>query len=322
MPRPAIVVAVALAVVAASALPLQGRGEAARAALGAASGPLVAIDRAGAVLVAEGLRPGDARAGEITVVNAGDTSGAFALSQADRVESPALLPPLSAVLDLVVRDVTEGRTVFAGKLGELETVGLGDFDQGEEHRYRFAVSFPAGRLPAVDNPYQVASTTVSYVWSAGPASPPTVTTTPAPPGIPQAGPVHRAVRPAPTVFLTGAPRPRARKGALRVRLICQARCRAWVSGTAHVGRARLALTKITRSLPTAGAITLRIALPRRALVALSAGRQVTVRLRVRASIDGRFVTVRRTVRPMANRAVTLLPSVYVPTASSIRPLRR
>jgi hypothetical protein len=293
MSRPAVV-AVALAVLAASALPLEGR-ESARAALGDASGPLVATDRGGAVLVAQGLRPGDARAGEITVINAGDTSGAFALSQADRVESPALVPPLSAVLDLVVRDLTEGRTVFAGKLAELGTVGLGDFDQGEEHRYRFAVTFPAGRSPAVDNPYQVVSTTVSYVWSAGPASP-LVTTTPAAPATSLPHRVPRSLRHAPTVFLTGATRQSARKGAVRVRLVCQARCRAWVRGTASMGGARMALTEITRSMPKARGVRLRIALPRRVLAAWSAGRAVTVRLRVRVWIDGRFVMVRRTVR--------------------------
>ncbi|HEX7297781.1 MAG TPA: hypothetical protein VF257_02165, partial [Solirubrobacteraceae bacterium] len=64
MARPLAVVAVALAVVVASALPLQGRTQSARAALGDASGPLVAAGSAGAVLIAPGLRPGDARAGE------------------------------------------------------------------------------------------------------------------------------------------------------------------------------------------------------------------------------------------------------------------
>ncbi|MEN3284122.1 MAG: hypothetical protein V7607_5262 [Solirubrobacteraceae bacterium] len=299
MARPHTVVAVALAVAAASALPLQGRGESARADVGSATGPLVATDGSGAVLVAQGLRPGESRAGEVTVVNSGDTSGALALSQADRVDSPTPAGPLSGVLDLTVTDLTTGRAVFAGKLGALQTAALGNFAQGDSHRYRFVVTFPGGRAPAVDNPYQVVSTTVSYLWSAGPASrPPTVTTIPAPPRPPRA---RRVVGPAPTVFLTGARRQSARNGALRVRLVCQARCRAWVAGTASVGRARVALTEITRSLPTARGIALRIALPRRARVAMSAGRAVTVRLRVRASIDGRFVTVRRTIWAVAAR---------------------
>jgi hypothetical protein len=303
MPRLAVALAVALG----SALPLQGRGQSARAALGAASGPLVVTDGSGAVLIAQGLRPGDSRAGEITVTNAGDTSGAFALSEADRVESPALTPPLSAVLDLTVRDLTAGRTVFAGKLGQLASVALGDFVQGEGHRYRFVVAFPTGRAPAVDNPYQVVSTTVSYVWSAGPPQPaPPVSTPPdtaTPPAASTAPPARsagthgrRTAQPAPTVLLVAAPHQSARNGRLQVRLICQARCRAWLSGDARVGRAQVALTEISRSLPAARSVTLRLPLPRRVVVALSAGRRTTVRLRARASIDGRFVTVRRTVR--------------------------
>jgi hypothetical protein len=123
------------------------------------------------VLVAQGQRPGDSRAGEVTVVNAGDTSGALTLSQADRVDSPTPSGPLSAVLDLAVIDATAGRTVFAGKLAALQSVALGDYAQGDSHRYRFVVTFPGGGAPALDNQFQVASTTVSYVWSAGPVAP-------------------------------------------------------------------------------------------------------------------------------------------------------
>jgi hypothetical protein len=306
MPRRPTVVAIALAVALGSALPLHGGGPSARAALGAASGPLVVTDGLGAVLIAEGLRPGDSRAGEITVTNAGDTSGSFALTEADRVESPALTPPLSSVLDLTVLDLTAGRTVFAGKLGHLANVALGDFAQGEGHRYRFVVAFPAGRSSAADNPYQVVSTTVSYVWSAGPpqpappvATPPETATTPpasaAPPAISAGLRGRRTTQPLPTVLLTAARRQTARNGRFRVRLVCQARCRAWLSGRVTVGRRHVALTSISRSLPVARAIVLRLALPRRALGALSAGRRITVQVRVRASIGGRFAAVRRTV---------------------------
>jgi hypothetical protein len=309
MPRPTALIAVALAVVAASALPLQGGGPSARAALGAASGPLVVTDALGAVLVAQGLQPGDSRAGEITVTNAGDTTGGFSLTEADRVESPALNPPLSSVLDLTVLDLTAGRTVFAGKLGQLANVALGNFAQGEGHRYRFVVAFPAGRSSAADNPYQVVSTTVSYVWSAGPpqpappvSTPPTATTPPASavsPATSDGTRGRRTTQPLPRVLLTAARRQTARGGRLRVRLVCQARCRAWLSGRATVGRRHVSLTSISRSLPVARGINLRLALPRRALAALRAGRHVTVQLRVRASIGGRFLTVRRTVHLVA-----------------------
>jgi hypothetical protein len=129
----------------------------------------------------------------VTVANAGDTSGALTLSQADRVDSPTPAGPLSAVLDVTVVDLTAGRTVFAGKLAALLDVALGDFAQGDSHRYRFVVTFPSGG--ALDNQFQGASTTVSYVWSAGPVAP-----APQPPTAP----------PASAPPLTSAPPSRAR----------------------------------------------------------------------------------------------------------------
>jgi hypothetical protein len=133
MARPRSVVALALAVALATVLPLQGGGENARAEVRSATGPLVATAD-GAVLGAEGLRPGDVRVGEVTVTNAGDTAGAFTLSQADRVDSPTPAGPLSSVLDLAVTDLTAGRVVFAGKLAAMASVALRDRVPGALHR--------------------------------------------------------------------------------------------------------------------------------------------------------------------------------------------
>jgi hypothetical protein len=254
MPTPRAVVAVALAVALGSALPLQGGGERARAEVGSATGPLVATD-SGAVLVAEGLRPGDVRVGEVTVLNAGDTGGAFSVAQADRVDSPTPAGPLSSVLDLTVTDLTAGRVVYAGKLAGMATVALGDFAQGAAHRYRFAVAFPAG-APQVDNQLQVATTTVSYVWSAGPVAPAPPVAMPTATAPPPSATFGTASRP--TAKLVAAARQRGRS--VRLQLICQAACRARFTASVRGARVK----PVTRTLRRTGRITVRLPLPRRA----------------------------------------------------------
>jgi hypothetical protein len=298
MPRPHAVVAVALAVAVGSALPLQGRGDSARAEVGSATGPLVATDGTGAVLVAQGLRPGDSRVGEVTVVNAGDTSGALALSQADRVDSPTPAGPLSAVLDLAVVDLTAGRTVFSGKLAALQNVALGDFAQGDSHRYRFVVTFPGGGSPALDNQFQVASTTVNYIWAAGPVAPAPPQTPPTSSPPPTTLGTTTVSRPAPTARLVATARQRARDGSVRVQLICQAACRARFTATAG---AAVRVRPVSRSLRRPGRVVVRMKLPRRTRTALSAGHHATVKVTVRVSIGGRNLVLRKTVRLSAKR---------------------
>jgi hypothetical protein len=257
MPRPRAVVAIAVAVALGSALPLQGGGESARAEVGSATGPLVATSDGGALLVAQGLRPGDTRAGEVTVLNAGDTAGAFTLAQADRLDSPTAAGPLSSVLDLRVTDLTTGRALYVGKLGAMPGVALGDFAQGDAHRYRFAVSFPVG-APAFDNQFQVASTTVGYVWSAGPVAPAPPRHV-APPSSTPSSTLGAVARPKAT--LSAAARQRGRT--VRATLACQAACRARFTATARTGRATARLRAVVRILRKPGRITVRLALPRR-----------------------------------------------------------
>lgn len=204
----------------------------------------------------------------MTVANAGDTSGALTPSQADRVDSPTTAGPLSAVLDLAVIDVTAGRTVFAGKLAALQSVALGDFAQGDSHRYRFVVTFPGGGAPALDNQFQVASTTVSYFWSAGPVAPARQPTAAPPASTPVSTLGSTVSRPAPAARLIATARQRGRGGNVQVQLVCQAACRA---------------------------------LPRRARAAVSAGRRTTFRIKVRVSIDGRNLVLRKTVRLISKR---------------------
>jgi hypothetical protein len=210
-----------------------------------------------------------------------------------RAEVGSATGPLSAVLDLTVTDLTAGRTVFAGKLAALHTAALGNFAQGDSHRYRFAVSFPGG-APARDNKLQVASTTVSYVWSAGPVTPasPAASTQPSTLGA-------TAERPAPTALLTAAARQRGAK--VRVVLTCQAACRARFSATARAGGAPARVPAATRTLRKPGRVVVPLAVPRRTRAALAAGRRATVSVSVRVTIDGRDLVLRKTVRLSGKR---------------------
>lgn len=293
MPRPLAIVAVAIAVAVGSVLPLQ-RGEDARAALGSATGPLVVTDVAGAVLTAQNLEPGDARTGEITVTNAGDTAGAFTLAEDERVDSPGGAAALSGVLDLTVEDLTAGRTVFAGKLDALDSVALGELAQSEAHRYRFTVAFPGGRSAALDDPYQGTSTSVRFVWT---ATAPEPTATPTAPHVVQEenSTLPGAASKVPTARLTGSSRVWMRKGAVQATVNCDAPCKVTLTGTAGVGRARFKLRTVKVTLGP-GSHRVRVVVPKRARSALAHGKQVTLRVRVRAAMGTRVVTARKTLR--------------------------
>lgn len=237
----------------------------------------------------------------MTVANAGDTSGALTPSQADRVDSPTTAGPLSAVLDLAVIDVTAGRTVFAGKLAALQSVALGDFAQGDSHRYRFVVTFPGGGAPALDNQFQVASTTVSYFWSAGPVAPARQPTAAPPASTPVSTLGSTVSRPAPAARLIASARQHGRGGKVQVQLVCQAACRARFTATARAAGATARMRGVNRTLRRPGRVTVRLALPRRARAAVSAGRRTTFRINVRVSIDGRNLVLRKTVRLISKR---------------------
>ncbi|MEA2255028.1 MAG: hypothetical protein QOG35_1073, partial [Solirubrobacteraceae bacterium] len=147
---------------------LGGGDRSARAAVGSATGPLIGDGAGdGAVLTASDLAPGQSRSGEVTISNVGDESGEFALTPRDLVDTPPSTP-LSGVLDLVVQDVTGAgpALVYSGRLADLGAVALGTLAQGEARRYRFTIAFPAGRSGALDDPYQGATTSVTFAWTA------------------------------------------------------------------------------------------------------------------------------------------------------------
>jgi hypothetical protein len=282
---------------------LGGDHGAARAAVGDPTGPLIGSSLPGvAILTTQDLAPGRSRVGEITVTNVGDESGDFSLAATGLADVGA---PLSAQLDLAVEDVTPGRTpatVYAGKLSGLSTVGLGSIPQGDAHRYRFTVGLP----DSVDDAYQGATSDVTFVWTATGAdfpTPPsggsgTATTAPAPATTADAPPVAKVagkvVRP--TAKLDARSRQKAGNGSVAATVTCQAACRVTLSATATVGHERLKVKPARSTLRKAGRARMRVKLPAKAKLALAAKRPVTVRLTMKATVGGRVVTVRRTVR--------------------------
>ena len=293
------VVLVALGVAAATWL--AGDGAGARAAVGQATGPLVATAPGdAAVLVAETLAPGDTRSGDVTVTNVGDVSGGFALSTSDLIDTGA---PLSGVLELGVDDVTAGRAVYAGPLGGLGSVALGMLAQGEAHRYRFTVRFPGGRSDSVDNAYQGASTAVTFVWSttavATPGSAPSDPS--AAPGSSAAPVVAAGTGRIPHSAIGAAYRQSGAHGRVTTWVSCEATCRIALSGTAAFDARKLRLRTVRASLRASGRVYMRVLLPRAARQAVSRGRRVIVRLRASATIGGRVVVTRRTIHVARSR---------------------
>ena len=291
---------------------LGGDHGAARAAIGSPTGPLIGSPLAGAaILRTADLAPGRSRSGEITVTNIGDQSGDFSLGTLGLGDVGA---PLSSQLDLVVEDVTPGRTpatVYAGKLAGLSAVGLGSMAQGETRRYRFTVTLPGD----VDDSFQGATSAVTFLWTATGADVPTAppsggtsgggggatgagggtgapaTTAEAPPVAKVAG---RLVRPRASLAVVARQRPK--NGALAATVTCQTACRITLSGTVTVAGQRLKLPVVKSRLRKAGRAPVRVKLPAKARLAIAARRPVAVRLTMKATIGTHVVTVRRTVR--------------------------
>jgi hypothetical protein len=288
-------IAVALVAVAIAATAwLVGDGGGARAAIGQATGPLVAtVPGDSAILVARDLAPGGSQAGEVTVTNVGDAAGGFSLSASALADAGA---PLSGVLELSVDDLTAARGLYSGPLNGLSSVALGALAQGEAHRYRFTVSYPAGRPDALDNVYQGASTQVTFVWSAtapatsGSGQPPNA------PGQSAAAPVTAAGDgPVAHSAIGAALHQRGAHGRVTTWVSCAAACRIELSGTASFGSRKVRLRSVRARLDAAGRVHLRVKLPRVVRAAVARGQRVTVRLRAKATIGSRVVVTRRTI---------------------------
>ncbi len=122
----------------------------------------------GVTWTADNMVPGDARLSQITVTNSGTTAGDFTLRAHDLVDVPAApAQTLSSALQVRVQDITSVAspvTLYDGSLSVIATIGLGRWQPGEAHVYRFTSTFPLGRPDALDNELQEATAAIQYSW--------------------------------------------------------------------------------------------------------------------------------------------------------------
>ena len=129
-----------------------------------------------AILNASDLRPGDPPvSGTVDIENSGSLSAEFTLTRGTPADSDAG-NPLSDKLDLVVRDCgaftqggapacgpADGVLVYSGTLAGMDDAeALGEFDGGEQHRFRFDVALDA----SAGNVYQGATSSAAFTWDA------------------------------------------------------------------------------------------------------------------------------------------------------------
>lgn len=311
-PRLSAAITVLMAVVVLMLAWGDGGPTAARAAIGNATGPLVADSLGGgAILNAGNMAPGDTTTGEITVTNVGDTAGAMVLQTSDLTDVTAAGGVLSRTLDLTVLDVTPGRrgaVVYFGKLADLQSAALGNFDQGEGRRYRFVVTYPAGLAPGADDALQGASTRVSFIWAASGAA-----TTPADQNGNQNGDTggngglenhvqQSANPPALKIRVYVRVLQAAHRKRVYVNVYCSRRCTLTATGVASLPsqKKRWKLTALRGSVTKPGTVKFRMPLPARALAPLNTAllhrRHGSVKLTITARSGARTVHWTRTVR--------------------------
>ena len=125
-----------------------------------------------AILTASGMVPGQSTDGTVTIENTGDVSGSFTLSASGLTDNPGPNGgKLSDVLELrIVETGVGGQTIYDGPFASMPKQSLGSWSAGEEHTYRFTVTFPNGGKPPSettgDNAYQGSSTSITYTWDA------------------------------------------------------------------------------------------------------------------------------------------------------------
>ncbi len=132
-----------------------------------------------AILNASGMQPGESRAGSVSITNSGNIDGYFTLLDSAISDTGSTIP-FSTVAQLLIQDTTNPAlplTIYAGPLGGLAPIALGQFSPNETRDYQFTVTFPVG-TPAHDNQLQGARTTLEYDWVADDGTTPTDPTDP------------------------------------------------------------------------------------------------------------------------------------------------
>ncbi len=97
----------------------------------------------GVVLDASSLHPGQSKLGSLTLTGGGTLSGAYTLTNAGIVDTPAS-PGLSNTLALKIEDITgTATTLFSGTAASFTSAALGTIAPGATRTYRFTITYPA-----------------------------------------------------------------------------------------------------------------------------------------------------------------------------------
>jgi hypothetical protein len=110
----------------------------------ASSGPLVSANSRDGIALFTGydLRPGESRAGRVTIANKGLEAGEMFLSER---RSSNDFEPGQLTLRIEENRGGESRVVYEGGIGDVPAAGidLGDYEADEERVYRFLVTLSA-----------------------------------------------------------------------------------------------------------------------------------------------------------------------------------
>jgi hypothetical protein len=91
---------------------------------------------------AAGLWPGASKTGTLTITGTGDFSGAYTLTKAGVVDTPAV-PGLPNALTLRIEDITgASQTLSNTTVAGFTTVSLGAIAPGASQHYRFTLTYP------------------------------------------------------------------------------------------------------------------------------------------------------------------------------------
>lgn len=107
-----------------------------------------------AILTVVGLQPGQSRAGQVTLKNAGSAGLTVGVQQSGLTSGPTGRPNLAAWVQLTVYDATTNKTVYAGAYQNFPTspftlcgapagkASCPSWAKGETHVFTFTVTFP------------------------------------------------------------------------------------------------------------------------------------------------------------------------------------
>jgi len=150
-PRTVVMALAALALLLLLVVGLAGFSNAAFSYSGSSSGNalgagrlVIALDREGSyVLDADGLRPGETRSGDLTVVSEAGGPANLSLSSDGLILTPAD-SAIAGLLELRVDDLDAGLAVYQGRLDGLGPLSLGELAAGDSRLLRFSLTFPLG----------------------------------------------------------------------------------------------------------------------------------------------------------------------------------